>query len=71
MDDNVPHWTDKLQKVEACFGIPVTAWAGNPLMLNGIGYRRLSGKYGGANSSDTDATEIRYAVALELGPLVM
>ena len=43
------HLIDKLHKVEACFGIPVTYWVGNPLILNGIEYGRLSGKYGGAN----------------------
>ena len=71
MDENVPYRTYKLHKVEACFGIPVTAWVVNPLMLNGIGYGRVSGKYGGANSSDTASAEIRYAVALGPGPLVM
>ena len=50
MDDDVPHRIDKLHKVEACFGIPVTSWSGNPLMLNRIGYVRVDGKYGGANS---------------------
>ena len=71
MDDDVPHQIDKLYKVEACFGIKVTAWVGKPLMLNIIGYGRVSGKDGGANSLAPDAEEIRYVVALGLGPLVM
>ena len=52
MGDNVPHRIDKLHKVEACFGIPVTAWVEKPLMINGIGYIRVSGKDGVANSLD-------------------
>ena len=71
MDDNVPHRIDKLHKVEACFGIPLNAWVGNPLMINIIGYRRVSGKDGGDNSLDPASVEIRYAVALGPGPLVM
>ena len=49
MDDNVPHLIGKLHKVEVSFGIPVTAWVGNSLMLNVIGYGRVSGREGGAN----------------------
>ena len=42
-------------------------------MLNGIGYGRVSGKYGSTNPLATASAEIRYAVAvvLGLGPLVM
>ena len=71
MDDNVPHRIDNLQKVEACFGIPVTAWVGNPLMLNRVGYMRVSGKYGGTNTLAPYVAEIRYAVTLGLGTLLM
>ena len=71
MDDDVLHRIDKLNKVEACFDIPVTDWVGHPLMLNRIGYGRLSDKVGVANSLDPAAVEIRYAVALGLGPLLI
>ena len=71
MDYGVPHRIDKLHKVEACFGIPVTDWLVNLLILYGILYARVSGKDGGANSLSPVAAEIRYAVALGLGPLVM
>ena len=71
MGNDVSHRIDKLHKVEDCFGIPVTAWVGNPLMLNGILYGRLSGKDSGTNSLTLDTLNIRYAIALELGPLVM
>ena len=71
MEDDVPHRIDKLKKVEACFSIPVTNWAGNPLMLNGIGYVRVSGKDGGANSLSPDAEGIKYVVALGIGPLLL
>ena len=73
MDNDVPHQIYKLHKVEACFEIPVTAWVGNPLMLNGIGYGRVRGKYGGDNSLAPAVAEIRYAVTvvLGLGPLVI
>ena len=71
MDDGVPRRIDKLHKVEAFSGIPVTAWVGNPLLINGIGYRRVSGKDGGANSLDPAAAEIRYAVTLGLRTLVI
>ena len=71
MDDDVPHRIDKLYKVEACFGITVTAWVGNPLMINGIVYVRVSGKDGGANSLAPAAVDISYVVTLWLGPLVM
>ena len=71
MEDDVPHRIDKIQKVEACFGILVTAWVGNPLMLNGIGYGRVSDKDGGANSLATAALGIRYAVTLGLGPIIV
>ena len=50
MEDDVTHIIDKLHKVEACFGISVTAWVVNPLILNGIGHGRVSGKDGVANS---------------------
>ena len=40
-------------------------------MLNGIVYGRVSGKYGGANSLDPAAAEIRYAFAIGIGTLVM
>ena len=70
MDGDVPHQIDKLHKVEACFSIPVTAWAGNPLMIKIIGYRRVSGKYGWDNSLAPAAVGIRYVVAIGLGPLL-
>ena len=57
--------------MEACFGIPVTAWVGNLFILNIIVYGRVIGKYDGANSLAPDAAEIRYVVALGIGPLVM
>ena len=44
------HIIDKLHKVEACFGISVTPWVGNPFLLNGMGHGRVSGKDGGSNS---------------------
>ena len=71
MDNDVTHQIDKLHKVEACFFIPVTAWVGNPLMLNIIVYGRVSGKDGAVNSLSPDLEELRYAVALGLVPLVM
>ena len=71
MDDDVLLRIYKLQKVEDCFGIPVTAWLVNPLMLNGIGFGMVSGKDGGVNSLAPSAAEIMYTVALGLGPLVM
>ena len=71
MYDHVMHQIYKLHKVEACFIIPVTAWSGNPLMLNGIGYVRVSGKNSGSNSLSPTTVGIRYAVALGIGsPLV-
>ena len=57
--------------MEACFGIPVTAWVGNLFILNIIVYGRVIGKYDGANSLAPDAAEIRYVVALGIGHLVM
>ena len=71
MDDDVPHQIDKLHKVDGSFSIPATALVGNPLLINGIGYVRVSGKESGANSLDTAAADIRYALALGRGPLVM
>ena len=71
MDDDVPHQIDKLHKVEACFSIPFITWVGNPLILNGIGYRKVSGKDGGTNSLAPAAAKIWYAVTLGLGYLVM
>ena len=71
MDDDVPHQIDKLHKVEACFGIPVTAWLGKPLMINGIGHGRVSCKDGCTNSLASAAAGIRYTVALGLGTLLM
>ena len=71
MNDDVPHRIDKIHKVGACLVIPVTTWVVNPVMLNGIGYVRLSGKYICANSSSPNSAEIRYAVSLGLGPLVI
>ena len=65
------HQIEKLHKVEDFLGIPVTTRAGNPLMLNGIGYGRVSVKDSGANSLAHDAVGIRYAVALWLGTLLM
>ena len=56
----MPHRIDKLHKVEACFVIPVTAWLGNPLVLNGIEQGRVSGKYSGDNSLAPSAAETRY-----------
>ena len=67
----MPHLIGKLHKVGDCFVIPVTAWVGKQLMLNGIGCGRVSGQYGGANSLATSASEIKYAVALRIGNLVM
>ena len=40
-------------------------------MLNGIGYGRVGGKYGGANSLHPASAEIRYVVTIWIGPLVM
>ena len=40
-------------------------------MLIGIVYRRLGGKDGGAKSLAPDAADIRYAVVLGIGPLLM
>ena len=57
--------------MEACFRIPVTAWVVNPLILNRIGYGRVSGKYGGAKLLAPDAAEIMYAAALGIEPLVI
>ena len=71
MDNDVPHRIDKIHKVEACFVIPVTAWLGKSLIINGIGYGRVSGKYGGANSLAPASAYIRYAENLGLGPLVI
>ena len=65
------HRIDNLHRVEACLGIPVTNWVGKPLMLNRIGYGRVSGKDGGISSLAPAAAELRYAVALGIGPLVM
>ena len=53
------------------FGITVTAWARKPLMLNGIGYGRVSGKDGGTNQLAPAASGISYVVALGLGHLLM
>ena len=41
MDNNVLHLIEKLHKVKPRLGIKVTAWVGNPLMLNGIVYGRF------------------------------
>ena len=67
----MPHRIDKLHKVEACFGIPVTAWSGKPLTINGIGHGRVSGKYGGTNLLDPAEAGIRYMVAIGIGNLIM
>ena len=71
MDDYVPHQIDKIHKLEACFGIPGTAWSGDPWMINGIVYGRVSGKDGGANSLAPAASGMRYAVALGIGTLLV
>ena len=71
MDDDVPHRIDKLHKVEACFGIPVTTWSGKPLTINGIGHGRVSCKDGGTNSLAPSVVGIRYTVAIGIGNLIM
>ena len=71
MDDDMPHRINKLHKLKAYFGIKVTAWVRNPLMLNGIVCGRVSGKYSAVNSLAPAAADIRYAVTLGSGPLVM
>ena len=70
MYDDVPHRIDKLYKVEDCLGVPLTDWLVNPFMLNGIGYVRVIVKDRGANALAPDASDIRYAVALGIGPLL-